>query len=400
MALVACQHDPTLRALTTRALGCEPSTDGTWRVALEDTVLYPEGGGQPADHGTISGVAVSHVERDAEGRIWHHTSAPVEGGEVEVVVDWARRWDHMQQHSAQHLLTAIAQDRFGLATTSFHLHAERCDVELSGPIPTAEQLVELEDAVNAAVLADLPLKLRLVDAADLTDLVDQSVRTRGLPEDIVGPVRLVEIEGIDVNTCGGTHVQRTGQLGVVMLLGTERVRGGTRLFFNAGDRVRRMLGACLRREGTLTRRLPCGPEGHADAVSRLREHGRAAAKALKALRTELAEHLGRELGASTDAVAVLHRDIADLGLLGVIAAAATRATPPELTPVRLLTGGPERGAGVFLLVGPDAQVAALGPEVAGLLKGRGGGRGGRYQGKAAALEHRAEATALLRERLA
>ena len=212
-ALLACQRDATLRVLDTEVLGCEPSvaSAGTHRVRLADTVLYPEGGGQPADHGTIGDVQVEDVQR-ADDVVWHHTTGPVPLGPTRVEVDWARRWDHMQQHSGQHLLTAVCHDRLGRETRAFHLGRELCTIDLTGPPLSTDEMAHLEELVNDEVIAARAVRPKEVGQGQLEAL---GVRTRGLPDHIDGPVRLVEIDGLDLNTCGGTHVSNTAALQVL-----------------------------------------------------------------------------------------------------------------------------------------------------------------------------------------
>jgi len=362
---------------------CEPDGEGAWDVVLSESVLYPEGGGQPSDAGEVGGVPVIALRKDADGAVVHRMSAPV-SGEVEVTVDWPRRFDHMQQHTGQHLLTAVARDQFGLATTAFHLGPDRCDVELDGLLGAGE-MAALEAAVNAEIRAARPVAVRLAQPDELEAL---GVRTRGLPEGFTGDVRLVAIEGLDLNTCGGTHLRSTAELQALKLTGTEPMRGGTRLHYLAGGRVLDALSGALSRERALSRLLTCPPAEHADAVSRVMAAAKRSGKEKKGLLSELAGLVGREL--ATSGARHLHRPDGDMGFLSAVAGAALRAKP-ELT--CLLTAGVREG--VFLLVGPPDTVSALGPRVAEVLEGRGGGAGGRFQGKGARLDRAAEAAALL-----
>jgi len=372
-----CQDDSYRRKNTAEVLSCEASDDGTWLAALSASVLYPEGGGQPSDHGTVGGIVVLGLQKRADGVLLHKIGRPVEG-EVTVSLDWARRFDHMQQHTGQHLLTAVAQDQFGLATKAFHLGAERCDIELDGHLSAAE-MSALEAAVNAEIRAARPVEVRLAQPDELEPL---GVRTRGLPEGFVGDVRLVNIEGVDLNTCGGTHLNNTAELQSIALTGTDSMRGGTRLFFLAGRRVRSGLRDSQRRERALSKLLTCPAAEHTAAVTRVMAGAKAAGKENKALKSELA----RLIGQSLVGVKHYHRDDGDMGFLNAVAGAAT----PD--GVLLLTAGREDG--VFLLVGDADRVAELGPKVADVLEGRGGGRG-RFQGKATRMDRREELLALL-----
>lgn len=376
--LLACQRDATLRSLDTEVVACEASeqTDGTFRVRLSDTVLYPEGGGQPADHGTIGAVEVEDVQR-IDDVVWHHTAAPVPVGPALVEVDWARRWDHMQQHSGQHLLTAVCHDRLGRETRAFHLGRELCTIDLTGPALSADEMAHLEELVNDEVIAARPVRPREVGQAQLEAL---GVRTRGLPEHISGPVRLVEIEGVDLNTCGGTHVSNTAALQVVHLVRCDTYKGGCRLTFVVGGRALRALRALRQREQALTSLLRQGPEAHVEEVERILSERKQSGKARKAILSRLASLEGSTLANQPGDPLWHHADAADLAYLGQLA----RAWDPAER-VLVLTGGPMGGKGVFLVVGPAERVTALGPRVAAALDGRGGGRKGRFQGQAGCL---------------
>lgn len=382
-----CQRDPYLQIDEATVRSCEPAGARRWSVRTTPTILYPEGGGQPADRGVLSSggraVAVVDVQR-VDGEIVLTTTGPVEG-DVAVQVAWERRFDHMQQHTGQHLLTAVLQDGFGLATTSFHLGTDVCWIELDGPGLPPDVLVSAEATVAEAIRAARPVRWREVRPEDLDGL---GVRTRGLPDGFDGPVRLVEIEGIDLNTCGGTHLTNTAQLEALVLLTPEAAREGrVRLPFLAGGRVRAALHVARTRERVLTDRLKAQPADHVEAVERLLEARRDADKALARTRRELAGVLGEAL-ARSEGVATLHRAEADLPFLQAVASAFGQAAPAALL---LATGGDREG--VFLLAGPADDVAAVGPAVAGALGGRGGGAKGRYQGRAGDLSEAARAAA-------
>lgn len=368
-----CQTDPYRTRVTTSVLSCEPDGDA-FAVRLADELLYAESGGQPSDTGSVGGQVVLALRKGPQG-VLHRLAAPV-SGEVDVRLDWDRRFDHMQQHSGQHLLSAIAQDRFGLPTTAFHLGPERCDIEVDGAVePPA--LAALEEAVNATIREARPLRVREVEPEALPTL---PVRTRGLPEGFAGLVRLVEIDGIDLNTCGGTHVAHTADLQVLKLIQVEKLKRGTRLHFLVGGRVRRQLGACLDREVALARLLSCPPVDHAAAVERALDEAKGLSKQVRALSLELAGLLGATLEA-VDGLVRLHRPDGDPAFLAAVAD-AVRARHPEA--VVVLTAGAREG--VFLVAGPEAEVARWGPHVAAALEGKGGGARGKFQGKAARVD--------------
>lgn len=369
-------------------------------AVLDDTVLYPEGGGQPPDRGTLGAAVVVDVQK-RDGKVRHYLDRPVAAGPVAVTLDWERRFDHMQQHSGQHLLTAVAADRFGWETTAFHLGAEVSDVELSVPSLSPEETAGLEEAVAEEVRRARPVTARDVTLAEYVAL---AVRSRGLPDSHEGDVRLVEITGVDLNTCGGTHVRSTAELELVKLLGTESLRGGTRLFFVAGGRARRRFTAHEARNAALRSLLGAADAELVAAASARLEKLHESEKRARALEDELSSATADVLAASAGTLVARHlpgRAADVLQRLGRELAERAR------TKAFLLTSSPSAsasaaGAGVFVLAaGPDValDLAAAAREVAALLGGRGGGSGRVFQGKAGDLSRLGEAEALLAARL-
>ena len=206
-ALRAFERDPYLTELSVRVVETGAQGGRPWAV-LDDTILFPEGGGQPADRGALGGVRVVDVQV-VDGAVRHYLASPVSDGQVELHLDWDRRFDHMQQHTAQHLLTAVAADRLGWETTAFHLGPETCDIELAAASVAPADLIRLEAEVASEIRAARRVTHRRVQPEAMASL---PVRTRGLPEGHEGDVRLVEIEGIDLNTCGGTHLRSTSEI--------------------------------------------------------------------------------------------------------------------------------------------------------------------------------------------
>lgn len=382
MSLFACQLDPTRREGTSTVLRCEARPDGHYELLLDDGLLYPEGGGQPPDHGTVGGVRVVDVQTDPQG-LRCLALGPVAPGPAAVEVDWPRRFDHTQQHSAQHLVTAVAQDRLRLATVGFHLGEEDTTIDVDGPLSEAG-MARLQAWVNEEIRGDRAVSWRLVSLDEYQAL---DIRSRGLPAGHEGPVRIVEIAGLDHNTCGGTHVSRLGELQLVHLSRVERHKGGARLHLVAGGRALAALDAARDRDRALSERLTCPPAEFQPSVDRLLQGARDQARALKERDSELASLLGQNLVLSGgEAVRHLHRAEADMALLTQVGNAAQAAQPQARL---VLTGGGTEG--VFLVLGPEDWVARAGPALALALEGRGGGRGGRYQGKAAHVERAAMA---------
>lgn len=370
-------EDAALAEVDTRVVESGESRGRPW-VRLEATVFYPEGGGQPADRGTIDGVAVVDVVSRGP-QVLHFLERPIGAVEVRAAIDVERRLDLRQQHTAQHLLTAILQDRHGLPTTSFHLGEAYTAIEVAGPPPSAAALRAIEAEAEEELRRDLPVTTRWVAPSELAAL---PVRTRGLPEGHEGPVRLVEIRGIDLNTCGGTHVSRLGEIRLVHLLDAAPARGGTRLRFLAGGRVTRALRAALAREESLKERIGTAPEEFAQVLDRWQDERKRLDKRVRGLESELAEREAHALASTPGPWLVRALEEAGPDRLRALAKAALDRRPDAV--VVLAGRDPATGEATFLVQsggsGPD-DVAAVGERVRALLGAKGGGRGRCVQGR-------------------
>jgi alanyl-tRNA synthetase len=386
--LPAYEREPDRTSLETTVVATGADGNRPW-VVLLDTILYPEGGGQPADHGTVNGVAVVDVQKK-DGAIRHTLAAPVPPGPAAVQLDWGRRFDHMQQHTGQHLLSAVAQDRFGWATTAFHLGPEVSDVELAVPSLAGDDLARLEEAVAVEIRAARAVVPRLVSFTEFQSL---AVRTRGLPEGFTGDVRLVEIAGVDLNTCGGTHLSSTAEIEVVALLSTEALRGGTRVFFAAGGRARRRLRRHEERNAALRATLGAPDEGLVDAAKAKLGQLSDAQKDLRRAEDALAAAAADALLAGTERVACAHWEGRDMAFVQTVA----RRFAEKAGPRAALVTATKDGSHVFALGAGEGfgDAQALGREVAALLGGKGGGSGRVFQGKAADLGGAGRAVARL-----
>ena len=287
--------------LVAREQGADGEKVHLWRVALDRTAFYPESGGQPWDTGVLVATArsgavlevpVERVEEDDAGEVWHFVRKPlVQGTAVEGRIDGARRMDHMQQHSGQHLLSAVFLKRLAARTVSFHLGAEISTIDLTlpegSPALSKTDLATIEDAVNRTIFED-----RLLRAHWHTHDEAQAMLARGdlqkLPER-TGPLRVMEMEGVELNACGGTHVASTGAIGGVALRRLEKVKAGWRVEFRCG--LRALQGA--RRDFALLSEIAQALSvGSADLPTRLtamQEETKAAGKARRSLLEELAE---------------------------------------------------------------------------------------------------------------
>ncbi len=211
---------------------CEPDGAGRYRVFLDRTAFYPESGGQPADRGTLGGNPVWDLGETEDGAVFHVLDVPVEPGAALVgEVDRARRFDHMQQHSGQHVLSAAFWALGRFKTVGFHLGADDVTVDLHPPAIRPEQVEQAFRDANAVIWEDRPVRVSFHDSEQAGSLALRKPTAR------TGTVRVVEVEGFDRSACGGTHVSRTGQIGVVVLLRTEKLKDKLRIHFLCGARA-------------------------------------------------------------------------------------------------------------------------------------------------------------------
>src|SRR5215472_14708564 len=261
--------DSYLQNFAARVLQCLPaepfaSASGTvavWEVILDQSAFYPTSGGQPNDLGKLEEARVLDV-RDEENEIVHIVDQEIRGKEVRGCVEWGRRFDHMQQHTGQHLLSAMFEERYGLPTVSFHLGSELCTIDVRGPEPTAEVLQGAQRAANRAIFEDRPVTVRYGTAQQLAALgVRKEVERQGI-------LRAIEIEGADLQPCGGTHVQRTGQIGMILVRRCTKMRQDWRVEFVCGQRAERAARHDFALARVVAGILGCATEDVATAAER------------------------------------------------------------------------------------------------------------------------------------
>jgi len=217
--------DSYLRAFRARVLEASPDR---CKIYLDRTAFYPASGGQPFDVGTLGGASVLDVI-DEEDRIAHVTAAPVMADEVDGEIDWTRRFDHMQQHTGQHLLSAVFADLLGAPTVSFHLGAGSCTIDIARPSLSSDEMASVERRANEIVFENRPVMVTFADAAADLDLRKPTQRT--------GTIRVISIQDLDRSACGGTHVHATGEIGPILIRKLDRVRDMVRVEFLCGMRA-------------------------------------------------------------------------------------------------------------------------------------------------------------------
>jgi alanyl-tRNA synthetase len=341
--------------------------DGKAAVVLDRTAFYPTSGGQPFDVGTLSGAKVLDVVDTDEGRILHVVDRAPEGPQVSGAIDWTRRFDHMQQHTGQHVLSAAFDRLLKARTESFHLGADYSTIDLARELSAAE-IARGEDEANRIVWEDRPVSIRFAGPDEVTAL---RLRKESRRE---GTLRLIDVQDFDLSACGGTHVARTGAIGVIAVAATERFRGGSRVTFLCGGRalagyrsLRDAVAGSVRALSVLPAELPA-------AIERLQADGKESRRQIKDFQTTLASQ-------EADTLADGAVPVGDIRLVAA-SLAGWDAAGLKLIAARIV----ERPGHVAILVGEPAPAAIVVARAAGLpndagallrqLVERHGGKGG------------------------
>jgi alanyl-tRNA synthetase len=358
------------------------SLNGGPAVVLDRTAFYPTSGGQPHDLGTLNGVPVVRVEEDDAGDVLHGVERALERGPAHGEVDWGRRFDHMQQHTGQHVLSA-AFDRVGQApTVSFHLGPERSTIDLARE-PSPQQIAAAELEANRIVWEDRAVGIRFASAEEAARLPLRKESRRG------GTLRLIDVTDFDLSACGGTHVARTGEIGVIAIAGWERFKSGLRVEFVCGGRALAAFRALREIVSAGARALTAPPSELPASIERLQAEAKDRARALKILQEKLAAHEAEALARSAErvgsarvAVAALSDAAWDAGAVKAIASAIA-ARPGHAA---VVLGPPASGSPLVVARAADVDVdaAALLRAIVARFGGKGGGRPDLAQGGGAA----------------
>lgn len=254
-------EDPFMRSFAATVLSCEEEKGGC-AVVLDETAFYPEGGGQPYDTGTLGGAKVLAVHEKG-GVITHLCDRPLPvGARVEGEIDWARRFDHMQQHSGEHICSGLLCERFHCDNVGFHMGADSVTIDYNADI-SWEALLEIEEEANRYICEDHEIDIHFYRGAELEKVEYRSKKA------LEGDVRIVSFPGADCCACCGTHVLRAGQVGLVKFLSVQKFREGVRIELLCGDRARRYLSACWEQSLHIGQMLSVKPVASAAAVERL-----------------------------------------------------------------------------------------------------------------------------------
>ena len=372
--------DAFLTEFTANVLDCE-AHQGKYLVTLDRTAFYPEGGGQPADTGTLGGAAVLDVhERD--GVIVHTCDAPLNVGEsVRGEIDWARRFDHMQQHSGEHIISGILCEMFDCDNVGFHLGTDAVTIDYNAVIPW-EAALEAEHRANAVIWEDREVEITWPAPEELESMAYRSKKA------LTGDVRIVTFPNADRCACCGTHVRRAGQVGLVKVISCQKFRDGVRMEILCGKRAVDYLSAVFEQDKAVGQRLSVKPVETLSAVERLEAELADVKEQSAALEQEAFEAIAREHAGQGNVLLFRApqrpdsvRRLADM-------------TARECGGLAAVFAGQDGEGYVYALVRADGQALAV-KGMNAALHGRGGGRNGFAQGSVQA--SKAEIEAFFRE---
>ena len=363
-------QDPYLREFPATVLSCEAAGEA-WKVVLDQTAFYPEGGGQPADHGVLKTaggeIAVTGVH-EKNGAVVHTCAAPAEPGTVVTgVLDWARRFDHMQQHSGEHILSGILCRLYDCDNVGFHLGAEAVTIDYNADI-TWEQALEAERLANEAIWADRETEIFYPSPQELAALDYRSKK------ELTGQVRIVEFPEADRCACCGTHVERAGQAGPIKVLSCQKFREGVRMEILCGARALRYLSTAYDQARAVGQRLSVKPLEIQGAVERLEEELSAAKERMADLEQTAFAALAAEQAGRGDVV--LFQSPMRPDSLRRLADAVGKSCGG----LAAVFSGEGARWSYALVRGDGGDIAPLVKELNETLHGRGGGRNGFAQG--------------------
>lgn len=356
-------HIRTFEAVVT---GCEKTEKG-YAVTLNRTAFYPEGGGQACDTGTLGGVRVTDVREKGE-QIVHLCQGPLETGEmVEGVLDWDRRFDLMQQHAGEHIVSGIINKKFGYHNVGFHVGADVVTIDFDGPVP-AEELAVIEMAANRAIWENLPIRCWYPAREELPSVPYRSKK------ELPWPVRIVEIPGYDTCACCGVHVKHTGQIGLIKLLSCVKFHQGVRIEMACGKRALEILGKVYEQNRLVSQAFS----------AKIMETGEAAKRMNEMLAAEKFRAAGLEKQVFA-AIAAGYKGEGDVLHFGEeLTSSAVRELADAIAAVCCGTAavfsGSDGGGYSVCLVNKTQDVKELGNRMSQALSGRGGGKQGYFQG--------------------
>lgn len=364
-------EDCHLQSFSATVTGCEKSEKG-WRVTLDATAFYPEGGGQACDVGVLSGVNVLSVYEDGD-QIIHLCDGALEvGSTVAGEIDWARRFDLMQQHSGEHIISGLMYHKFGRMNAGFHVGSDAMEVDFDGPV-SAEQLAEVEKCANEAVWQNIPLECIVPAPQELPNIF---YRTK---KQLPWPVRIVRVPGYDSCACCGVHVKTTGEIGFIKILSCVSLRGGVRLRLVCGNRAYTHMAHIFEENRLVSQAFSVPMEQTGAAAQKMNEALAAEKYKVVGLQKRAAELIASSYVNRGD---VLHFEA---GLDGALIRQLAEKIAAVCGGRAAVFSGADGSYGYCLAV-LDGDLRALGKEMNAQLHGRGGGKPNFQQGSVQATE--------------
>ena len=369
-------EDCHLRQFSATVIGCT-ETDNGYLVTLDATAFYPEGGGEAPDLGVLGGVNVLDVQ-EKEGEILHLCDGKLEIGEtVTGCIDWERRFDLMQQHTGEHIISGLLHEKFGYMNTGFHVGTDVMEVDFDGPV-SWEDLMEIERRANEAVWANIPLKCWIPTPEELPGVTYRTKRP--LP----WPVRIVQVPGYDSCACCGIHVKNTGEVGLIKILSCVTLRGGVRLGLVCGARAYRHMAAIFEENRKVSQSFSAPLYATGEAALRMNEALAAEKSRAVSLQNRLLDKLAESYVNCTDVVCF------EPGLSGE----GLRYLADKIAGCcggRAAVFSGEEGSYAYCLTQRDGDLRELNKALTAALHGRGGGKPQFQQGMVQATKAEIEA---------
>ncbi len=357
-----------IKEFEAQVLSCQEGKKG-WEITLSATAFYPEGGGQPADTGLLGNVRVTDVH-EKDGQVVHYTDGPLPVGEmVRGVIDWDRRFQHMQEHSGEHLVSGLIHQRFGYDNVGFHMGTDEVTIDFNGTLEWAD-LMAIEEKANGMIWENLEISAVYPEKDELDAMEYRSKK------ELTGAVRIVSIPGGDVCACCGTHVERTGEIGLVKFLSMIHYKGGVRISLLCGKRAVEDYERKRDQVQRISVLLSARPGEIARAVEKLKDEEAKLQEKLVAAYDKLLASEVRGIKEGDGDIFILEPDFEAIQLRHLV----NRLLEEKKGRTVLALGGATEGSFLYVLGSRDGDMRRLSRELNGLLNGRGGGSAQMAQG--------------------
>ena len=357
-----------IKEFEAQVLSCQEGKKG-WEITLSATAFYPEGGGQPADTGLLGNVRVTDVH-EKDGQVVHYTDGPLPVGEmVRGVIDWDRRFQHMQEHSGEHLVSGLIHQRFGYDNVGFHMGTDEVTIDFNGVLEWGD-LMAIEEKANGMIWENLEISAVYPEKDELDAMEYRSNK------ELTGAVRIVSIPGGDVCACCGTHVERTGEIGLVKFLSMIHYKGGVRISLLCGKRAVEDYERKRDQVQKISVLLSARPGEISRAVEKLKDEEAKLQEKLVAAYDKLIASEVRDIKEGDGDIFILEPDFEAIQLRHLV----NRLLEEKKGRTVLALGGAAEGSFLYVLGSRDGDMRRLSRELNGLLNGRGGGSAQMAQG--------------------